>query len=820
MYLSVDNCFQLDRIVKTFEVAYRSYVANKLLNKFPDEKSFNNGFSILFSNTSVNSIIGTSKIRNKLKKIVNSKKTQKELYQEINYCVECLKKKDYGHKNSDVLYVSEIIDFVFFFFQTDFIELKDDSDTIEEFQYNTIKYLTIRNVLSHPASSRISYKDMDDVCIYIKKIVSKLDDMYFWYKEKNFILKQIDILYSHIHKTPFKINNFDEIPFTSNKIVCREEQISLLKNYLIGKDGNFRRSGSVVVYGYGGVGKTALILEFLTELSKDIIDNNVPKDYNPQFLLFFTAKEEKMSFSETTGDLFIEPLKKQVDNFQDLKTRLFSLLHVSNLDELVMPGIIVIDNVETFSQEDRRLLIDFIRNSPRTIQYILTSRNEERCEDRIYLHEFDKSGGREFIDKYIEENDLNVVLNDYEKDILIDGSRGNTLILVLSLKRLDIRKTTITEIDEELISRKIVFDSINKELKSVSSQNLETIANFMYKNTFEQTLDEMKKLRLHPDEVLKVISLYNEPVDLFSISTLSGVPLSDTEKICNILSQKLVLEKNGELYQINEFANKYVLTKFIPNLYEQKKLKNKINENKKDIRSKIKMMEDKIENVPLLKTIMNDWKPKNYIDKIAISQVFNLYEEAKKIAALDDKNIMLSNLISLEKNISEYELMTSHPYIRYQKARIFKLFLGKLDTINGRDIKKLINEYFEQTIISVEYGYGFMKHTKSYASVLWLFGMFHFNNRDYTSSVKWLEESKAIFENIQMYDKNYQKAVLKLCEAYLKMMELTGDSDYIKFAEKEHLELNKKRVGEVLKKYNMIVGQKIKVMKNSRSSLS
>ena len=56
MYLSVDNCFELDKIVKNFEVAYRSYVAKKLLNKFPDENSYNDGLNILYSNTHVNSI--------------------------------------------------------------------------------------------------------------------------------------------------------------------------------------------------------------------------------------------------------------------------------------------------------------------------------------------------------------------------------------------------------------------------------------------------------------------------------------------------------------------------------------------------------------------------------------------------------------------------------------------------------------------------------------------------------------------------------------------------------------------------------------------
>jgi hypothetical protein len=115
MNLSVDNCFNLDKIVRSFEVAYRSYVAEKMLNKFPTESDFNNGLSNLYSNTSRNSIIGNEKMRNKLHKIVNNKNKLKELYVEIDYYVECLNKNDYGHRNNDVLYVSEIIDFIFSF---------------------------------------------------------------------------------------------------------------------------------------------------------------------------------------------------------------------------------------------------------------------------------------------------------------------------------------------------------------------------------------------------------------------------------------------------------------------------------------------------------------------------------------------------------------------------------------------------------------------------------------------------------------------------------------------------------------------------------
>jgi hypothetical protein len=162
-------------------------------------------------------------------------------------------------------------------------------DTPVEFLYYTEIYLKIRNALSHPALRKISYKDMYEICAYVNKIVLILEDKYLWYKEKDLILKQIEILYSNICNSLFKINNLHEILFSTRKIECGEEHISLLKKYKILKGGYLKRLGSVVVYRYGDVEETAFIFELLTELSKDIIDRSVTKDYNPQFLLLLTA---------------------------------------------------------------------------------------------------------------------------------------------------------------------------------------------------------------------------------------------------------------------------------------------------------------------------------------------------------------------------------------------------------------------------------------------------------------------------------------------------------------------------------------------------
>jgi Cdc6-like AAA superfamily ATPase len=811
MYLSVENCYKLDRVVKSFEVAYRSYVSEKLINKFPSLESFTVGIRDLNNQMGHVSVIGITKIKGKIKEICNNEERRKELYDSLNYCFNCLQNKDYVDHN--VPYVSQVIDFIFFFFSTDFIELKDGFETIEEFMYMSVKFHKIRNSLSHPASSRVYVQDMEQVSRYIKRVAVLLDDKYFWYESKRDIFDQIDSLFASV-KNPIKIHNLNEISFTDTKVVCRENLINKLKDLIIGKEGMFRRSGSVVIYGYGGVGKTALTLEFIKELQKDIVDGKVPTDYRPEFIVFFTAKEEKLVFLETTGELKIEQTKKQVSTFKEIKDNLYSILQISKWQEFKSSGLVIIDNIETLSQEDKKNLIGFIRESPRSVQYLLTSRNEEECEDRIPLLEFDTETGCEFVKKYIEENELNVYLTDEEIVTLVDCAKGNTLILVLSLLRLDKGKTSLDRLDDELNNSRIVYDEVTNELKSVSSQNLEAICNFMYKNTFEQTLSELNHMKLFPDEVLKVISLYNEPVDLFSISLLSNLKVGDVEKICNMLSQKLILEKHGELYEINEFANKYVLAKFIPNLHEQSKLKSKINETKSKIKNRILQMEEKIEKVPLLKTIMQDWKPKNYIDKISISQGFGLYSEAEKALRSSDYQDIMLKLGKIEQQMNECELMTSHPYIRFQKARIYKLMLeNNIIEFQGKDVRKLINEYFEQTIITVEYGYGYIKRTKSFASVLWLFGMFLFNNQDYQNSTRRLEESKVIFEAINILDKTYQQAVLKLCEAYLKMYETTKDQSYYVFSEETYNVLTRKPIHESLRGYKNLVHRKIKAIK-------
>ena len=69
MYLSPALNNELDKIVKNFEVAYRSYIADKVITNYPTKELFGNYIEGLLNATNVTSIVQTGKFEGKLKKI-------------------------------------------------------------------------------------------------------------------------------------------------------------------------------------------------------------------------------------------------------------------------------------------------------------------------------------------------------------------------------------------------------------------------------------------------------------------------------------------------------------------------------------------------------------------------------------------------------------------------------------------------------------------------------------------------------------------------------------------------------------------------------
>lgn len=706
MYISYEKTDLLDKIIKTFEVGYRSYIADIILDSYTDKLKFTRALDNLKNNNVQTSLIQSGKHSSKINSLLVN---NKELYDALTLAKKSLFEKDFDYNlNAKVPYVSEIIDLTLIFFNPLFTNLVKGFNSNEHFLYSSDVYKNVRNILSHPASSKIEEKTANEALLYVQILMDNIDKKYFWFRDGfTLITSTISDYYSIENKVDI-LNNFSEIEWDNNKVISRENEIETIQKYII-SNGINRTYGSLVIYGYGGVGKTALMFEFLKRTYKNLVDKSYDNKYD--FLLYFTNKEEKLTLRETTDKLHISNLRKQVNSFEALESNIFSILNIQNLKEIsniyTNGGIIFIDNFETFSFEDKSKILDFINKSPRNVQYILTSRNEEDCEKKINLKGFENiSSGKVFIREYCKQINLEFDFEEEALEKLIKYSQGNTLIILLALER---TKNKIISLEKILL-----------ELSSVTNKNTEILAEFMYKNTFDQTLHELELKHFNVKDVLKIIALYNEPIDVYSINKLSNIEVFKVEEICNYLSTKLILVKENEMFSMTDFAIKFIFSKLLPPSIERNEIDKQIRSYKQNLKISLEYFNNIVSKESKLKNIMDDWLPNNYIDKLAIVEAYSIFNFPKQTT--NKAKVTLETLIEYDNKFKELELRTNHPYIKFQKARVFKYFKDhcSLDANSLTYCKNIIRDYFEQTILNIKYYYPYIKNTHSYAAVLWM----------------------------------------------------------------------------------------------------
>ena len=88
---------------------------------------------------------------------------------------------------------------------------------------------------------------------------------------------------------------------------------------------------------------------------------------------------------------------------------------------------------------------------------------------------FDSSIGIEFIDSYNEENSLDLSLTNAEKEQLINFAQGNTLVLVLSLRRLSKKLASVEGLRTECSSAN-AWKSLKSSLATTPSNTYEVVA--------------------------------------------------------------------------------------------------------------------------------------------------------------------------------------------------------------------------------------------------------------------------------------------------------------------------------------------------------
>lgn len=647
-------------------------------------------------------------------------------------------------------------------------------------QMEKLKY--VRNKLDHPLSKTLQTEDMYPVLSFVNaasETIFILDEDCFWDKKQEEIEHEVLVLETKTRKNPIAKNNFSVIPFTDNSIVCRQAEIEAIQRFIYGTPGALKKKTSLCIYGYGGVGKTAIVTEAIKVIVRDVIDGKTINGYLPKFILFFSAKKTKLDFSYTSGNIVEETVSSDFSTCSELENAIYNLLQIKSFVGFEDNGIVIIDNLETIEIEERESIRDFVDNrSPQNIQFIITSRNEEPYDERMEIKGFDGKAGIDFIDTYSEENDLDIELSQKHKEDLLNASKGNTLVLVLSLQRLDKRIISVPGIVKDLNQSSV--KAIAKEISNIPINGYEIVSEFMFKNTFEELESMYEDKGDLLNSLLRVFAVYpSKCIDIFTICIITELGYQKILPMVDLLCKYLILEKKEEKYSLNPFAEKYIIQKLLPDATASEKLSSDIEKSVAEIKSDLRKLESDLNSNEKVRNIISDWAVDYDGDKIAAAKIYKVYSDANSACQMGDRFHVETSYEEFLGTVKKIETTTMHPYIKYQKARILQLFAGTrvIDYIKPEDISAAYNECI--WAIKANSLYSNILSTKTYASILWIYGLFLDSIGQCLEAIRYLENAMQYFTNIDCRDIEYYQCISKLASLYLVEYEKTGNRDYL-----------------------------------------
>jgi tetratricopeptide (TPR) repeat protein len=207
----------------------------------------------------------------------------------------------------------------------------------------------------------------------------------------------------------------------------RTKELEIVAKYLLPED----RSWGVVLDGPGGVGKTALALEAA---------HRAPAEHFP-LKLWFTAKDREL----LPGG--VQPLQDhRVPSYQALLSELGRALGRDDIPKAVPEdrpqlvrhalanhrALLVLDNLETFSPEERRRLFELLGTLPTACRAIVTSRRRTDGSTAAYnlrLDKLERDAADELLAELGRRWEPVTRLTQAERDRLYAETGGNPLLL-------------------------------------------------------------------------------------------------------------------------------------------------------------------------------------------------------------------------------------------------------------------------------------------------------------------------------------------------------------------------------------------------------
>ena len=776
MYLSIKQHDQFRNLLMAFEIPYRRYIANILLSHFSSPSELKD--ALLAKNEALQPS-DSSFLRNTLPKLVaNFQKIQK-LYDNFSAAISTseIVAED---REMPVVGALNLVTFAFTGIFNDLYALFTDymafCDLAEKYRY-------ARNKLQHPGCRTLEDHHLVPVLSFVSDICRYLNDEYFIQKNKDEILFEVAKLQKRNAVIPVPKHNLNETPYTDSQIVCRDNEISELKSFIYGNPGDLRKQHSRCIFGYGGVGKTALVIETIKQIVQDIVDDRTINEYKPEYIFFFSAKKRKLHISSVTGRIVEKETCSHFETAEELINLIHESLSLKTFKGYHREGLIIVDNLEAVSVDDRKKIKQFIEvQTPPEMQFLLTSRNSEEYESNTKLYGFESKEGNAFVSSYIEENALDISLSDSEIDELLDISKGNTLVLVLSLRRLSQKLIDMSglRVDFSCIN---VWKNIKENVAMLPPNAYESISDFMFKDTFEQ----IESFFCDPNlfyEILKVFAVNpNKGMDLSTVCLLTNISYPDVEAVTETLCNYLIIERSENDYFLNQFAETYIIQRFIPDSQTFQKISDKIEARRRDVRQALEKLEDDMKNRIELRNILRDWNVITDSDRITAAKMYELYGQVNAECNRGGKFKVQGALEDFIIKSKECEQITAHPYIKYQKARI----LQRIDSSNILNIKhdEEIRNNFIDAIFTIKtvHQYSSIQNTKSYASLLWLFGQFLGRKNELMTAIRYLEDSKSAFETIEKFDDQYYQCTTLLGWSYIRLYK-ENTNQYLEYLRK------------------------------------